>query len=111
MCNFTFLHNVFLKIFPTVRKNGYKWRKGLYDIDTSRLLNRQEDFNPYPKQALVCTFLLYRSLKNTVGKGEIARNEQFLLFPKSVFCLFGELSAIFIQFENAVCKLFEFGRA
>ena len=38
-------------------------------------------FNPFPKQALVFTCLLYKSFKNTVDKEEIARNEQFLLFP------------------------------
>ena len=38
--------------------------------------------NPLPKQALVFTYLQYKSFENTVGKGEIARNEQFLLFPQ-----------------------------
>ena len=33
-------------------------------------------------------------------KVEIAHNEQFLLFPHSVFYPFGELSAIFSKFEN-----------
>ena len=36
--------------------------------------------NPFPNKPCflrVCS----KSLKNTVGKGEIARNEQFLLFP------------------------------
>ena len=28
------------------------------------------------------TCLKYKSFENTVGKGEIARNEQFLLFPQ-----------------------------
>ena len=37
--------------------------------------------HPFPKQALVLTCLQYKSFENTVGKGEIARNEQFLLFP------------------------------
>ena len=37
---------------------------------------------PFPKQALVFTCLQYKSFKNTAGKGEIARNEQFLLFPQ-----------------------------
>ena len=37
---------------------------------------------PFPKQALVFTCLQYKSLENFVGKGEIARNEQFLLFPQ-----------------------------
>ena len=43
----------------------------------------------FPKQALVFTCLLYKSFENTVGKGEIARNEQFRLFPQCflpVFC-------------------------
>ena len=39
----------------------------------------------------------YKSLENTVGKGEIARNEQFLVFPQC-FILPGELSAILIKF-------------
>ena len=40
------------------------------------------------KQALVFTCLYYKSFENTVGKGEIARNEQFLLFPQFFFtCL------------------------
>ena len=36
---------------------------------------------PFPKQALFFTCLLYKSFESTMGKGEIARNEQFLLFP------------------------------
>ena len=31
------------------------------------------------KQALVFTCLQYKSFENTIWKGEIARNEQFLL--------------------------------
>ena len=38
--------------------------------------------------------LQYKSLKNTVGKGEIAR----------------KLSAISFKFEIVVCKLFDLGR-
>ena len=34
----------------------------------------------FPKQAFVFTCLLYQSLENAVGKGEIAHNEIFLLF-------------------------------
>ena len=37
---------------------------------------------PFPKQALVFMCLQYKYFENTVGKGEIARNEQFLLFPR-----------------------------
>ena len=37
---------------------------------------------PFPKQAMVFTCLQNRSFGNTVGKGENACNEQFLLFPQ-----------------------------
>ena len=37
---------------------------------------------PFPKQSLVFTYLQYKSFENTVGKGEIASNKQFLLFPQ-----------------------------
>ena len=54
--------------------------------------------------------LQYKSFENTVGKGDIARNKQFLLFPHSVFYSFEELSASSINFEIVVWKLFQFGR-
>ena len=53
---------------------------------------------PFPKQALVFMCLQYKSFKNTVEKGEIAQNEQFLLCH-SVFYPFKELSAIFIKLK------------
>ena len=64
--------------------------------------------SPEYLKALVFTSLPYKSFENTVGKGEIAHNEQFLLYP-SVFYPSEELSAIFIKFEIVVCKLFQFG--
>ena len=64
---------------------------------------------PFPKQALVFTCLQYMSFENNVGKGKIARKEQFLLFPHC-FYPFGELSAIFINTEFVIGQLFEFGR-
>ena len=33
-------------------------------------------------KTLVFMYLHYKSFENTVGKGEIARNKQFLLFPQ-----------------------------
>ena len=50
--------------------------------------------------------LQHKSFENNVGKGEIARNEQFLL-SSSVFYPLGELSAIKINFEIVVYKLFQ----
>ena len=37
--------------------------------------------NTNDRHYLVFMCLQYKSFENTVGKGEIARNEQFLLFP------------------------------
>ena len=37
---------------------------------------------PFTEQALVFRCLQYKSFENTVGKEEIARIEQFLLFPQ-----------------------------
>ena len=49
--------------------------------------------------------LLYKSFENTVRKGEIAHNEQFLLFPQC-FLAFGELSnIIFFLEESKICRL------
>ena len=40
------------------------------------------EVKPFPKQTNVFMCLLYKSFENTVGKGDIARNEQCLLFPQ-----------------------------
>ena len=39
------------------------------------------ELNPFPKKPWFFTWLQYKPFENTVGKGEIACNEQFLLFP------------------------------
>ena len=54
-------------------------------------------FQPFPKQALVFTCLQCKAFENTVGKGEIARYEQFILFPqcflppRMIFCHFHQI--------------------
>ena len=45
--------------------------------------------------------LLYKSFENTVGKGEIACNKQFLFFPQCFL-------SIFIKFEIVIRMLFQF---
>ena len=42
--------------------------------------NREVLVGPSPKQVLVFMCQQFKSFENTVGKGEIARNQQFLLF-------------------------------
>ena len=56
-------------------------------------------FNPFPKQALVFTYLPYKSFEKTQGKGEIAHNEQFLLFTRR-FLLFWRTICHFHPIEN-----------
>ena len=48
------------------------------------------------------------SIENTIGKEKIARNKKFQQFLDFLWCFypFEELSAIFIKFEIAICKLF-----
>ena len=65
--------------------------------------------NPFPSKPWFLRVCRRSLFENTVGKGEIARNEQFLLFH-GVFYPLEERSAIFIKFEIVVCKLFQFGR-
>ena len=50
-----------------------------------------------------------KSFENTLGKGKITHNEQFLL-SHSVFYPFGEFSSVFIKVEIVVGKLFQSGR-
>ena len=50
-------------------------------ILTSLFLSVVKELKPFLKKALVFTCLQYKSFENTAGKREIARNEQFLLFP------------------------------
>ena len=69
---------------------------------------------PFPKQALVFTCLPKKSFENTVEKGKLARNEQFLLFP--VFsthlenfqpfssCLKLSTANYFILEESKICR-------
>ena len=59
-------------------------------------------FKTFPKQALVFTCLQYMPFENTVGKGEIARHEQFLLFPQC-FLYFQRALRYFHQNQN--CRL------
>ena len=64
---------------------------------------------PFPLFLWVCGT---RFFQNTVGKGEIAGNEQFLLSPIvfSTFLPFWKISAIFIKSKTVFSKVFKFGR-
>ena len=66
----------------TVKKRVGYLKKKPYRAD-KHVSKHFASLNPFPpKNALVLTCLKYKSFENTVGKGEIALNEQFLLFPQ-----------------------------
>ena len=44
--------------------------------------DKSEGYNPFSEEALRFMCLQYNSFESTVEKGEIALNEQFLLFPQ-----------------------------
>ena len=60
--------------------NGYVFNLGCTNASETQIKNSDVSQH-FPKQALVFTFLQDKSFENTVGKEDIARNEQFLLFP------------------------------
>ena len=75
--------------------------------------------NPSPHNSYFFMCLQYQSFENTVGKGEIARNEQFLLSPQ-VFstCLdnflpFSSISKWLSAKSSNLeeCKIYCFGKA
>ena len=76
----SFSHNVFNSCLSLMHKNEYLWNKGLTHYQTTnfrffqteRVCRRQFDENGSK---------LSKRVENIVGKGEIARYEQFLLFP------------------------------
>ena len=59
-------------------------------------------FHPFPEQVLVFTCLQYSFEKNSVGKREIARNEQFLFFSQN-FSVLQRNFPPFNQIQN--CRL------
>ena len=52
--------------------------------------------------------LHYTSFVNTMGKGEIAHNDQFLLFLQCFLCFWSNFYH-FKQIQSVVCQLFQFG--
>ena len=51
-----------------------------FNLDQSKILWFGNGLTLY-QTSLDFMYMQFKSFENTVGKGEIARNEQFLLFP------------------------------
>ena len=54
-----------------------------FNLDMAEISSPGNMFNPFLNKPWFFLCLLYKSFENTVRKGEIARNEKFLLFPQS----------------------------
>ena len=60
-------------------------------------------FNPFPNKLWFIQVWIYKSFENTVEKGEIAHNEEFLLFPQCflpiwrTFCHFPQVWNFHLQ--------------
>ena len=71
-------------MFPdTMYLNGEIFMVRNYQTIFNTVLNNTSYLvNPFPNQTLYFKSMHYKPFENTVGKGEIARYEQFLLCPK-----------------------------
>ena len=92
--NFSFSHNVFYSEISLVRQNAALCGNGL------TLSHSRPGFNVSAVQVF---------WKHGGKKEKLLVTSNFS-FSHSVFYQFWELFAIFIKFEIAVCKLFQFGR-
>ena len=79
----------------------------IYPFDA---LCKANPLNPFPNKPWFL-HVFSRSLLKTLGEKEKLLMTSNFSLSHSVFYPFGELSAIFIEFEIVVCKLFQFGRA
>ena len=64
----------------------------------------------FPKQSLVFTYLQSKSFENIAGKGEIARDEQFLLFQQRFLHALKNFLPFSSNLKISSAKIFGFGR-
>ena len=93
----------------SIDKKSYIILCSLILIYTHCMGNLLKQVNPFPNKPWFFTCLQYKSFENSVGKGDIAHDEQCLLFPQCflpfwrTFCHFHQLKKI------VVCKLLQAG--
>ena len=98
----------------TLASNLQAWFVNFYLYQVLAFLYKMQ-FNPFPHND---TFRRpwETSLLKTLGKGEIARNEQFLLFPQCflpiwiTFCYFRQIRNCRLQTLSVWKSLIQFGR-
>ena len=74
------------------------------ELNSLELFTRPQNFNTFLNKLLsYLTCLQWKPFENTEGKGEIAHDEQFLLFPQyfltiwRTFCYFHQIQNCFLQ--------------
>ena len=66
-------------------------------------------FNPFPSKLIFFRCLQYKSFENTVEKGEIARNEQFPVFPQCFLPVWVTLCHFPYNLQLSPTNSFSFG--
>ena len=90
-----------------MRQNEYLWSKGLKFVAWEKSLNVL--LNRFPNKPLFLCICSTSLLKTLWEKEKLLVTGNFS-FSHSVFYLFAEFPAIFMEFEIVVCKLFQFGK-
>ena len=80
-----------------MRQNEYVWSKGL-----------KKKVNPFPNKHWFLHIYSTSLLKTLWEKEKLLVTTNFS-FSHNVYYSFGELSAIFIEFEIVACELLQFG--
>ena len=88
------VHTTLFPLLPRAKGEGIDQPELAMQADLGLYILQM--YETFPKEALVFMCLQHKSFENTVGKGEIAHDEQFLLLPQC-FYRFVELYAIFHQ--------------
>ena len=105
---FHFCHNVFYlwgkKQFFQPLENFH-----LQMLSPRKMLNFCQLVNPFLNKPWFFMCRQSKSLENIVGKGEIAQNKQFLLFPQCFVSVWKRVKFVIwerVEYENAVYKCF-----
>ena len=110
---FFFSHNVFKRLFPRLRQKSSLCGKGLIDVHVksnffSKLYYFWLPLNPFPNKPWFLYVCSTSHFKTLWEKEKLLITSNFS-FSHIFFYPFGKLSAIFIKFKIAICKIFQFG--
>ena len=101
-----------LKGFTDYRIKCYLKTEILFGIGRKHCRKRRKcwlpTFSPFP--TMFSRGFFFQGLLKTLGKGEIACDKQFLLFPQCFIPVWSYFLPFFIKFRIVICRLFQFRR-